>query len=164
MSQTTESKNKKLVLDAFDTLFNKRDYAAAENFWSPDYIQHSAHIPPGRDGLFNLVRSIPPTLKYEPGEIVADNDLVIENKLKYCSMAGTGTHTFATPVVQLDNTFVFAHMFIFDPVGKYGDFIPDLEYHEEPAIRMVQSYLWAPERGQPNGSPTATRRAGAFLP
>jgi predicted SnoaL-like aldol condensation-catalyzing enzyme len=33
--------NKRLVLDAFDTLFNKRDYAAAEKFWSPDYIQHS---------------------------------------------------------------------------------------------------------------------------
>src|SRR5262249_27735662 len=69
--------NKELVLEAFDTLFNKRDYAAAEKFWSPDYIQHSAHIPPGRDGLFNLVKSLPPTLKYEPGTIVADGDFVI---------------------------------------------------------------------------------------
>jgi predicted SnoaL-like aldol condensation-catalyzing enzyme len=77
MNQTTESKNKERVLEAFDTLFNRRDYAAAEKFWSPDYIQHSAHIPPGRDGLFNLVKSIPPTLRYEPGEIVAENNLVI---------------------------------------------------------------------------------------
>jgi hypothetical protein len=30
MSQTTQEKNKALVLDAFDKLFNKRDYAAAE--------------------------------------------------------------------------------------------------------------------------------------
>jgi hypothetical protein len=30
MSQTTEEKNKALVLDAFDTLFNRRDYSAAE--------------------------------------------------------------------------------------------------------------------------------------
>jgi hypothetical protein len=29
------------VLNAFDTLFNKRDYASAERFWSPHYIQHS---------------------------------------------------------------------------------------------------------------------------
>jgi hypothetical protein len=29
MSETIEEKNKALVLDAFDTLFNKRDYAAA---------------------------------------------------------------------------------------------------------------------------------------
>jgi hypothetical protein len=35
MSQTIEDKNKALVLKAFDTLFNKRDYAAAERFWSP---------------------------------------------------------------------------------------------------------------------------------
>ena len=77
MKQTIESKNKALVLEAFDTLFNQRDYAAAEKFWSPNYIQHSAHIPPGREGLLNLVKSIPPTLRYEPGEIVAENDLVM---------------------------------------------------------------------------------------
>src|ERR1017187_7286659 len=74
---TIEEKNKALVLEAFDTLFNKRDYAAAERYWSPNYIQHSAHIAPGRDGLFNLIKSIPPTLKYEPGTIVAEGDFVI---------------------------------------------------------------------------------------
>jgi predicted SnoaL-like aldol condensation-catalyzing enzyme len=77
MSHTTEDKNKALVLKAFDTLFNKRDYVAAERYWSPNYVQHSAHIAPGRDGLFNLIKSIPPTLKYEPGVIVANEDFVI---------------------------------------------------------------------------------------
>jgi len=77
MFQTIQQKNKALVLEAFDALFNRRDYAAAERFWSPDYIQHSAHIAPGRYGLFNLVRSLPPTLTYEPGVIVADGDVVI---------------------------------------------------------------------------------------
>ena len=61
--KTTAVQNKALVLEAFD---NKRDYKAAERYWSSNYIQHSAHIAPGRDGLFNLVRSTPPTLKYEP--------------------------------------------------------------------------------------------------
>jgi predicted SnoaL-like aldol condensation-catalyzing enzyme len=51
MIKTTPLQNKALVLQAFDTLFNKR--------------------------LFNLVRSTPPTLKYEPGLIVAENDYVI---------------------------------------------------------------------------------------
>ena len=69
--------NKRLVLEAFDTLFNKRDYAKAETFWSPRYIQHSAHIEPGREGLFNLIRNIPPTLKYEPGLILAEGDHVM---------------------------------------------------------------------------------------
>jgi predicted SnoaL-like aldol condensation-catalyzing enzyme len=77
MSQTIEEKHKALVLEAFNTLFNKRDYAAAERYWSPDYIQHSAHIAPGRDGLFNLIKSAPPTLRYEPGKILADSDYVI---------------------------------------------------------------------------------------
>src|SRR5437667_7673655 len=77
MSQTKEARNKALVLEAFDTLFNKRDYATAERYWSPKYIQHSAHIEPGRQGLFNLIKSIPPTLKYEPGVIVAEGDFVI---------------------------------------------------------------------------------------
>jgi predicted SnoaL-like aldol condensation-catalyzing enzyme len=77
MSQTIESKNKALVLEAFDTLFNKRDYLVAQRYWSPDYIQHSAHIEPGRKGLFNLVKSLPATLRYEPGTIVADGEFVI---------------------------------------------------------------------------------------
>ena len=77
MKHTTSAENKALVLEAFDTLFNKRDYAAAERYWSPNYIQHSAHIEPGRAGLFNLIKSIPPTLKYEPGLIVAEGDFVI---------------------------------------------------------------------------------------
>jgi predicted SnoaL-like aldol condensation-catalyzing enzyme len=77
MIKTTPEQNKMLVLQAFDTLFNKRDYNAAERYWSLNYIQHSAHIAPGRDGLFNLARSTPPTLKYEPGLIVAESDYVI---------------------------------------------------------------------------------------
>jgi predicted SnoaL-like aldol condensation-catalyzing enzyme len=77
MSQPKESNNKALVLEAFDTLFNRRDYAAAERFWSSNYIQHSAHIEPGREGLFNLIKASPASLKYEPGVIVADGDFVI---------------------------------------------------------------------------------------
>src|ERR1700730_8690595 len=77
MNQTMEEKNKELVLKAFDTLFNKRDYAAAERYWSPNYIQHSAHIESGRDGLFKLIKSMPPTLKYESREIVAEKDFAM---------------------------------------------------------------------------------------
>ena len=77
MYKTTPAQNKALVLEAFDTLFNKRDYVAAERFWSDRYIQHSAHIAPGRDGLFNLIRTLPDTLKYENQLIVAEGDYVI---------------------------------------------------------------------------------------
>ena len=77
VGEKIESRNKLLVLKAFDTLFNKRDYAAAEKFWSPDYIQHSAHIAPGRAGLFDLIRTLPETLRYENQLIVAEGDYVI---------------------------------------------------------------------------------------
>src|SRR5581483_1041721 len=76
-AKTTPEQNKALVLEAFDTLFNKRDYEAASRFWSETYIQHSAHIAPGRDGLFNLIRSAPITLRHEYQLILAERDYVI---------------------------------------------------------------------------------------
>ena len=69
--------NALIVLNAFETLFNKRDYAAAERFWSPNYIQHSAHIPPGREGLFALIKGAPEALRYENGLTVANGDYVL---------------------------------------------------------------------------------------
>ena len=65
------------VLKAFDTLFNKRDYVAAERFWSSRYIQHSVHIPRGREGLFGLVKALPATLRYENHVAAASGDFVI---------------------------------------------------------------------------------------
>jgi predicted SnoaL-like aldol condensation-catalyzing enzyme len=77
MSQTVQDKNKVFVLEAFNTLFNKRDYAAAERYWSLDYIQHSAHIPPGRNGLFDLVKTTPASMRYENQTALAEDDLVM---------------------------------------------------------------------------------------
>ena len=77
MTKTTPEQNKAPVLKAFDTLFNKRNYEFAEEFWSDRYVQHSAHIPPGRDGLFNLIRALPDALRYENQLIIAEGDYVI---------------------------------------------------------------------------------------
>ena len=77
MPEFTADDNKEIVRAAFDTLFNQRDYMAAERFWSSEYMQHSAHIPPGRDGLFDLIRSLPPTLRHELALIMADGDMVM---------------------------------------------------------------------------------------
>ena len=77
MDNSLSDKNKAIVLEAFDTLFNQRNYTAAERFWSPDYIQHSAHIGPGRDGLFGLTKTLPDTLSYEHHVAVAEGDYII---------------------------------------------------------------------------------------
>lgn len=77
MTTSSEEKNVQFVLNAFETLFNQRDYAAAARFWSERYIQHSAHIPPGREGLFDLVKALPATLRYENQVAAAAGDFVI---------------------------------------------------------------------------------------
>jgi predicted SnoaL-like aldol condensation-catalyzing enzyme len=107
MPKSTTAQNKALVLEAFDTLFNKRDYAAAERFWSPDYIQHSAHIAPGREGLFDLIKSLPPTLKYEPGTIVADGDFVILHGR--FSGFGLAVNWIAADIVRIQNGILVEH-------------------------------------------------------
>jgi predicted SnoaL-like aldol condensation-catalyzing enzyme len=107
MSQTKQEKNKALVLAAFDTLFNKRDYVAAEKFWSPHYVQHSAHIAPGRDGLFNLIKSIPPTLKYEPGTIMAEEDFVIVHGR--FSGFGAPVNWIAADIVRVQDGILVEH-------------------------------------------------------
>jgi len=107
MSPTIQEKNKALVLDAFETLFNKRDYAAAEKYWSPNYIQHSAHIEPGRDGLFNLIRNAPETLRYEHQLIVAEGDYVIV----YGRFSGHGPPVawIAADIVRIENGHLAEH-------------------------------------------------------
>jgi predicted SnoaL-like aldol condensation-catalyzing enzyme len=106
-SETIAAKNKALVLEAFETLFNKRDYAAAERFWSPGYIQHSAHIAPGREGLFDLVKNIPPTLKYEPGVIVAEGDFVIVHGR--FSNFGLPVNWVAADILRIENGILMEH-------------------------------------------------------
>lgn len=77
MNVASEATNKAMVLVALDTLFNKRDYAVAEQYWSPDLVLHCAHLAPGRRGLFEFVEAAPATLRYEPGIIVANDSYVI---------------------------------------------------------------------------------------
>jgi predicted SnoaL-like aldol condensation-catalyzing enzyme len=109
--------NKALVLQAFDTLFNQRDYAAAERFWSADYIQHSAHIEPGRKGLFNLIKSLPPTLKYEPGTIVAEGDYVIVHGR--FSGFGQPVNWIAADIVRITDGVLAEHWDVIqDEAGK----------------------------------------------
>ena len=107
MASDFEEKNKALVLRAFDTLFNKRDYAAAERFWSPQYIQHSAHIAPGREGLFDLIKSIPPTLKYEAGTIVAEGNFVIVHGR--FSGFGAPVNWIAADILRIEDGLLVEH-------------------------------------------------------
>ena len=107
MANTIPEQNKALVLQAFDTLFNKRDYEAAARFWSDTYIQHSAHIEPDREGLFDLIRSAPVTLRYEHQLIVAEGDYVIV----YGRFTGDGrpVASIAADVVRVEDGRLAEH-------------------------------------------------------
>jgi predicted SnoaL-like aldol condensation-catalyzing enzyme len=104
---STAEQNKTLVLEAFNTLFNKRDYEAASRFWSDNYIQHSAHIEPGRDGLFRLIRGLPDTLRYEHALIVAEDDYVIIHGR--FSGIGRPTAWIAADVVRIEDGRLAEH-------------------------------------------------------
>ncbi|TWB12807.1 putative SnoaL-like aldol condensation-catalyzing enzyme [Nitrospirillum amazonense] len=133
MSTAIEEKNKAIVLDAFDTLFNKRDYGRAETFWSPSYIQHSAHIEPGRDGLFNLVKALPDTLRYENALIFAEGDFVMLHGR--FSGSGAPANLIAADILRLENGILAEHWDVLqDEVTKaqsksglpmFGDRFPD---------------------------------------
>jgi len=121
---TSPEQNKRLVLDAFDALFNRRDYDAAQSFWSETYIQHSAHIPPGRDGLFNLVRSLPATLRYENHLILAEGDYVIAHGR--FSGSGRPAAWIAADIVRFENGKLAEHWDVLQDEATRADSVSGL--------------------------------------
>ena len=107
MSRTKQEKPKALVLEAFDTFFNKRNYVTVERYWSPHYIQNSAHIEPGREGPFNLIESLPDTLRYEACLAVAEGDFVIA----YGRFSGFGAmvNWIAADILRIQDGILVEH-------------------------------------------------------
>ena len=119
MTLATPANNKATVLEAFDALFNKRDYEAAERFWSPHYIQHSAHIGPGRDGLFALTRALPQTLRYENHVALAEGDFVILHGR--FSGHGLPRNWIVADIVRLDNGVLVEHWDVIQDEATEGE-------------------------------------------
>jgi predicted SnoaL-like aldol condensation-catalyzing enzyme len=103
----TELRNRAFALEAFDTLFNKRDYAGAERYWSPSYIQHSANVGPGREGLFDLVRGTPETMRYESGLIMAEGDFLMVHG-RYSGL-GDAPSWVAVDIVRIEGGLLAEH-------------------------------------------------------
>ena len=105
MTASKAEVNKAPVLEAFDTLFNRRDYRAAERFWSPHYVQHSAHNAPGREGLFDLIGAAPAELRYAHGIILADEDHV----MIHGRFSGSGRPTAWIAVLRIEDGVLIEH-------------------------------------------------------
>jgi predicted SnoaL-like aldol condensation-catalyzing enzyme len=115
----TEQPNEALVLQAFDTLFNKRDYAAAQRFWSPDYIQHSVHIAPGRDGLFELVKASPPDMRYENALITTNGDYVMLHGRFW--NVGQPAHWKVADIVRIEDGLLAEHWDVIQDEATEGE-------------------------------------------
>ena len=107
MSNSSPERNKAIVLEAFDTLFNKRDYRVAEQYWSPSLILHCAHIAPGRDGLFEFVKALPADLRYENAVIVADGNYVIAHGR--FSSTGLPANMIAADIIRMEGGLLAEH-------------------------------------------------------
>ena len=103
-----QERNKELVLKAFDTLFNQRDYVAAEGFWSSKYIQHSAHLPAGREGLFETIKNIPPTLRYENQLTTANGDFVMLHG-RFSGLGAGVPNWVVVDIVRLEDGILAEH-------------------------------------------------------
>ena len=135
MTSTTPEQNKALVLKAFDTLFNKRDYEAASRFWSDKYIQHSAHIEPGREGLFSLIRGLPDSLRYEHGLILAERDYVIVHGR--FSGHGRLAAWVAADVVRIENGVLAEHWDVLQDEATRAE--ERIAHVRRPLSRMMQT-------------------------
>jgi predicted SnoaL-like aldol condensation-catalyzing enzyme len=102
-----EGFNTKRSMEAFDLLFNARDYRVAQTYWSPGLLEHSSHLGPGRDGLFDFVRCLPDSLKYENERVVAENDFV----MLYGRYSGNGTprNWIVAEMVRLKDGILVEH-------------------------------------------------------
>ena len=120
----TEQRHKALVLEAFDTLFNKRDYAAAQRFWSADYIQHSAHIPPGREGLFELVKASPPDMRYENAVITTNCDYVMLHG-RFCNV-GQPADWIVADIVRIQDGVLAEHWDVIQDEATAGESLSGL--------------------------------------
>src|SRR6266853_414763 len=134
MAKSSPEWNKALVLEAFDTLFNKRDFARAERFWSPKYIQHSAHIPPGREGLFELVKNVPATMRYENQLVLANGNLLMLHG-RFSGLGEGVPNLIVVDVVRLENGLLAEHWDVVEDevtraasksgLPMFGDKFPD---------------------------------------
>jgi predicted SnoaL-like aldol condensation-catalyzing enzyme len=138
MSKGREDQNKSIVLEAFETLFNKRDYRNALKFWSPKYIQHSAHIPPGRDGLMELVKNVPTTMRYDNQLTVADGDFVLLHG-RFSGLGEGVANWVVVDIVRMENGVLAEHWDVIQDEATlaqsksgnpmFGNEFPALAYH-----------------------------------
>jgi predicted SnoaL-like aldol condensation-catalyzing enzyme len=112
----TPEQNKKIVLEAFDTLFNRKNIEAARDFWSLDYIQHNPLVADGREGLFEFVSALPATTRFESQLAIAEGDYVMIHG-RY-SDNGYPTNWVVVDILRLENGIMVEHWDVIQDEAK----------------------------------------------
>lgn len=68
---------KDLVLAAMTRLFVQRDLTALDDHWDPNYIQHNPRMPNGLGFFRQVIPSLKPDFRYEPGFVMEDGEFVM---------------------------------------------------------------------------------------
>ena len=104
--QKQADSNKAIVVEYLDAVFNQRNLAKAETYWSGDMIQHNPGMPNGLDVLRGFISSKGPGPTYEPGLVMEDGDLVMIHG-RYSNWFGK--NMIAVDIFRLDNGKVVEH-------------------------------------------------------
>jgi predicted SnoaL-like aldol condensation-catalyzing enzyme len=70
--------------------------------------RHSAHIPPGREGLFGLVKNVPGTLRYENQLILVNGDFVMLHG-RFSGLGPGIPNWIVVDIVRVENGVLVEH-------------------------------------------------------
>jgi predicted SnoaL-like aldol condensation-catalyzing enzyme len=68
--------DKDLVMAATVALLDDRDLGSIDKYFGPTYVQHSAFIADGIDGMRESVRGLPSEFRYERAHVLSQGDVV----------------------------------------------------------------------------------------
>ncbi len=114
--------NKKLVLDFYDRVFNRKDFSTVDACLDKNYIQHNPQVPTGRDGF---VKGVGEMLKQNPHwkttfkRVIAEGDLVVVHNWAQPDSTNPKDRGLAiVDIFRVENGKIMEHWDVIQPVGE----------------------------------------------
>jgi predicted SnoaL-like aldol condensation-catalyzing enzyme len=116
------ARNKRLVLDFYQTIIGNKDYEGARRYMGEEYRQHAPYATDGHAGVAEWVRKMKesfPQHRYEVKKVVAEGDLVVLH------LHGiNGLHPFGESVIdifRIENGKVVEHWDVIQAIPETAD-------------------------------------------
>ena|ERR1700722_18981150 len=116
------ARNKKLVLDFYQTIIGNKDYEGARRYMGEEYRQHAPYATDGHAGVAEWVRKMKesfPQHRYEVKKVIAEGDLVVLH------LHGiNGLYPFGESVVdifRIENGKVVEHWDVIQAIPETAD-------------------------------------------